>query len=95
MCANILGVEGYVMGRTSVWPLTDEEKRSEVKKEQLKEFKEKLKNKIRNSDTFEGTQEYPDPDPSETHHCVLAEETQYWDKYESYDGEEFVIPEAD
>ena len=25
----------------------------------------------------------------------MAEETQYWDKYESYDSEEFVIPEAD
>ena len=55
MCANILGVEGYVMGRTSVWPLTDEEKRSEVVKEQMKEFKENLKENIRNSDTIEGT----------------------------------------
>ena len=66
--------------------LTDEEQRSEVVKEQLKEFNEKLKNNIKKSDTLEGTQEYPDPDPSETHHCVLAEETQHWEKHENYDG---------
>ena len=46
MCALILSRSGFVVQRTSVWPLTKEEENSEVVKKIIEEFDVKIKESI-------------------------------------------------
>ena len=48
MCANVLTDKGMVIARTSLWPITYEERRSEVVKDQMKKFKVDLRIHVAN-----------------------------------------------